>query len=45
MGDLTFWQGLSLGFCFVLVLYLCARLVSHAWFKSRADYERKKSHE
>lgn len=45
MSDIGFWQALSVGLGFVLVLYVCARLVSHAWFKSRADYERKKSHE
>jgi len=43
--DLDFWRGAGLALCFVIVLYVAARLVSHAYFKSRDDYERKKSHE
>lgn len=26
----------------LLVLYVIARLVSHAWFRSRSDYEERK---
>lgn len=40
--SIGFWQGAFLVLCFVLVLYVGARLVSHAYFKSRDDYERKK---
>lgn len=38
-------QVLGIGVLVVVGIYIVARLVTHAYFKSRDDYERKKQHE
>lgn len=41
---MNFWDGLAYGFLGVLGVYVVARLITAAYFRSRSDFERMVRH-